>query len=297
MSGVTQFEGVPPWLQKNWDIRAAGNFVGGGTGTGFLLVASLAGFKLGLVWPLALIGLAFVGAGLLCVWLEIGRPWRAINVFFHPQTSWMTREAMVSMPLFAIGLAAAWFNSPSLLLAAAVVGLGFLYCQGRILKASRGIPAWREETIVPLIMATGLAEGAGLFLALASLMPGALPAWTMPLFILVLAARFLLWRTYVARLARGGAPKKASAALRKAHPLIFWGGHVVPTVLLALALALPPAVAPVLAVVAGLMGLAGGWYMKIVIILRAAFNQGFAVSFAPTRGAGTPAGGAAPGWD
>lgn len=297
MSGATQFQGVTPWLQRNWDIRAAGNFMCGGTGTGFLLIASLAAFKWGLAWPLALIGLAFVGAGLLCVWLEIGRPWRALNVFLHPQTSWMTREAIVSMPLFATGLAAAWFDSPALLFAAALIGLGFLYCQARILKAARGIPAWREGIVLPLIMATGIAEGAGLFLALAALMPGALPFWATPLFILALAARFLVWRMYVARLGRGGAPKKALAALRQANPLIFWGGHVAPTVLLGLASAMPSTTAAGLAVAAGLMGLAGGWYMKIVIILRAAFTQGFAVAFAPARGGGVPGGGAAPGWE
>ena len=42
---------------------------------------------------------AFIGAGLTCVWLEIGRPLRAINVFFHPQTSWMTREGIVAVPI------------------------------------------------------------------------------------------------------------------------------------------------------------------------------------------------------
>jgi hypothetical protein len=45
--------------------------------------------------------------------------------------------------------------------------LAFVYCQARILQAATGIPAWREPLIVPLIVATGLAEGAGLWMLLA----------------------------------------------------------------------------------------------------------------------------------
>ena len=52
-------------------------------------------------------GLALVGLGLFCVWLEIGRPLRALHVFFNPRTSWMTREAFVATLLFPAGLAAA----------------------------------------------------------------------------------------------------------------------------------------------------------------------------------------------
>lgn len=297
MSSATQFRGVAPSAQNNWDIRAAGNFIGGGTGTGFLALAALAAFGWGLTWPLALIGLAFVGAGLFCVWLEIGRPWRALNVFLHPHTSWMTREATVAMPLFGLGLLAAWFNNPWLLLAAAAVGMGFLYCQSRMLEASKGIPAWREGMIVPLIFTTGLTEGAGLFLALAALTPAGLPLWAKPVFVMLLAARFLSWRIYSTRLARGGAPKKAVAAVRAAHPLIFWGGHVVPTLLLAVTPVMPATLATAAVATTGLLALAAGWYTKIVIILRAAYTQGFAIPHSPSRGAGTPGRGAAPGWE
>ena len=91
------------------------------------------------------------------MWAEIGRPLRALHVFFNPQTSWMTREGMVAMLLMPVGLASAvlW---PQLAPAAAVLALGFIYCQGRILHMAKGIPAWREPRVVPLIVATGLAE-------------------------------------------------------------------------------------------------------------------------------------------
>ena len=80
-----------PWHQTNWDLRAAGNFVFGGTGTGLIVFSGIAHvFGAAHLIP-GLVGLGFVGLGLLCVWAEIGRPLRAINVYLHPQTSWMTR--------------------------------------------------------------------------------------------------------------------------------------------------------------------------------------------------------------
>ena len=70
---------ITPWHQTNWDWRAAGNFIGGGTGTGLLFFATLASGSVDAYRIQALLALAFIGAGLTCVWLEIGRPLRAIN--------------------------------------------------------------------------------------------------------------------------------------------------------------------------------------------------------------------------
>ncbi len=100
--------GPNPWHQQSWDARAAGNFMGGGAGSGLhrLRGARAAGRR----W-LLLAGAALVGLGLLSVFLEIGRPLRAMNVVRHPARSWMTREAMVAPLLFA-AVAAAWFAGP-----------------------------------------------------------------------------------------------------------------------------------------------------------------------------------------
>jgi phenylacetyl-CoA:acceptor oxidoreductase subunit 2 len=37
-------------------------------------------------------------------------------------------------------------------------------------------------------------------------------------------------------------------------------------------------------VIAGLLALATGWYLKFVLVTRAAYNQGFALPQLPTRG-------------
>ena len=158
--------GPKPWLQAHWDLRAAANFILGGTGTGLLLAAALAAPP-AWRWPLAA-GMALIAAGLGAVWLEIGRKLRAINVLFNARTSWMTREAYVAVVVFALGLAGACARAracsrrPS-----ALAALGFVYCQGRILFAAKGIPAWRTRGVVALVVATALAEGGGLFVAAA----------------------------------------------------------------------------------------------------------------------------------
>ena len=137
--------GPKPWLQAHWDLRAAGNFILGGTGTGLLAAMALAA-PAAWRWPLA-IGLVLIAAGLGAVWLEIGRKLRAINVLFNARTSWMTREAYVAVLVFGLGLAALALGRVPLAQAAALAALGFVYCQGRILFGAKGIPAWRARGV------------------------------------------------------------------------------------------------------------------------------------------------------
>jgi len=47
---------------------------------------------------------------------------------------------------------------------------------------------------------------------------------------------------------------------------------------------------------AGLVCAAAGWWLKYTIVVRAAFNQGFALPTTPVRGSGTTHTGARPGW-
>ncbi|HKB55298.1 MAG TPA: hypothetical protein VKD22_14975, partial [Ramlibacter sp.] len=75
--------GPNPWQQAHWDWRAAGNFMCGGAGSGLIVFTVLSGTA-GLAQVLLLLaGMGLVGLGLLCVWLEIGRPLRALNVFLN----------------------------------------------------------------------------------------------------------------------------------------------------------------------------------------------------------------------
>ena len=283
--------GVEPWLQEHWDMRAAGNFMAGGAGAGLFLFSALAvTLSDGSFLPLGAVALGLVGAGLFLVWLEIGRALRFLNVFRQPQRSWMTREAMVAVPFALIGLAALALGSASLGVIAAIIGLVFLYCQARILEQSKGIPAWRIQEIVPLIIATGLAEGGGLFVLL-----GGAAIWGGMAVLLFIGLRFLAWRAYRSALGRKGAPAGTFAALDKITLIFELGGHVLPAALIALALMIPSA-AGFLAALGGFAAFAGGWLFKFVLVTGAAYNQGYALDHMPARGAGASGPGIKPGW-
>ena len=149
--------GPNPWQQTSWDWRAAGNFIGGGAGSGLIVFSVLSGAQGTPLAALLLAGLALVSAGLVCVWLEIGRPLRALHVFINPRSSWMSREALVAPLLFALALGAI-MGLRSFAPLAALAAIGFVYCQGRLLQAAKGIPAWREPMLAALIVVTGLAS-------------------------------------------------------------------------------------------------------------------------------------------
>lgn len=287
-----------PWHQSNWDLRAAGNFVFGGAGTGLVIFAAL-GHAFGAAYAIpALGGLALVGLGLLCVWAEIGRPLRAMNVYRHAKTSWMTREAMVAPFLFASGLGAAWTGSETLIWIAAVLALGYLTCQAQMIRASKGIPAWRSPHVVPLVMLTGLCEGAGIAIMVitASADHGSLRSIEAFLFVLVVA-RGLAWYAYRASLHRQRAPKKALTALSKIEPLFAVLGNWAPLGLLGVALALSSTGAVLwLGMICSLAVVLSGWLFKVVLITRAAFNQGFALPRTAVRGAGSGGPATKPGW-
>lgn len=268
--------GPNPWQQRHWDWRAAANFMGGGLGSGLIVATTLAA---GPAW-LHGAGALLVAGGLAAVWWEIGRPWRALNVVLHPRRSWMSREALLAPPLLAAAAAAA-FQLPGAAVAAALLALAFVVCQGCILQAARGIPAWREPLVVPLIVATGLAEGAGLWLlATSAQVPASLLLWGW--LAAALLARLLLWTRWRGRIA--AAPRSLAAIDRSGHP--FKAATLLPlaiAVIVALA-PLPPAATGLLQLLAGGAAVAGGLWFKFTLVTRAAFNQGFALPHLPVRG-------------
>jgi phenylacetyl-CoA:acceptor oxidoreductase subunit 2 len=248
------------WLQKHWDARAAANFMLGGAGGGLMIAAAMAYPDSRAPVALALV---LVAAGLGAVWLEIGRKLRAVNVFFNPFTSWMTRESFAAVVFFALG--AASLRWQGLLPLAALAALAFVYCQGRILRASKGIPAWRAPQVTLLIVSTAAAEGAGLalFFTTAPLAVG----W----FGLALILRAFAWTRYRAAV-------RAPALEAPGKALVQLG------TIAALVLALAGGWLPASAQLAGLAALATGAWLKFALVTRAALNQGFALPRLPVRG-------------
>jgi phenylacetyl-CoA:acceptor oxidoreductase subunit 2 len=241
------------WLQRHWDARAAANFMLGGAGSG-LMVAAL--FVADPSVPV-IISLILIASGLTAVWLEIGRKLRALHVFFNPFTSWMTRESFAALLLFPPGVGALYL--PSMLPFAAAAAAAFLYCQARILRASKGIPAWRAPEVVPLIVLTGLAEGAGIALVFSS------NTSLLIVFSVAVIGRTIAWWRYRAAV--------RTSALEPAGKALVWIGTVA-----ALALVVVPPLA-------GLAALAAGAWLKFALVTRASFNQGFSLPHLPVRGA------------
>lgn len=275
--------------QTSWDWRAAGNFILGGAGGGLIVCAALAETA-GVVAPIRfLCGAVLVAAGLFCVWLEIGRPLRALNVFRQPRRSWMSREAIVATLLIPCAAAAA-LGVPGAAAAAALLAVAFVYCQARIVRAARGIPAWRLPEATTLVFTTGLAEGIGIVLATAPPHGGVTAALLLLAGVLSLV-RWGAWLAYRRALAASGAPRALAVLDRAALPLQ-WAGTLVPLALLALALAFALATGGALddALPAGALVLAGagmvatGAWLKFVLVTRAAFHQAHAIAVLPVRG-------------
>ncbi len=281
-----------PRQQTNWDARAAVNFICGGAGGGLLLATALASVHGEDLRPLVVLALALVGTGLAAVWFEIGRPWRALNVYRNAATSWMTREAMIAPLLFASGAAAVWFNRPAAFWIAGGLGLTYVYCQARMLYANKGIPAWRHPSCVAMVVATGVVEGVGLLCAAA-------PYWrgvTSFGFVLaaLLALRWLAWRTYRHSLRDAGSPVGTTKALNTIEGPLVWLGHALPAVLGVVA---GFGGFTVLAAIAGVLAAAAGAWFKYMLVCRAAFTQGFALPRTPSRGSGKAGPGVEPGWN
>lgn len=272
--------GPAPWHQTSWDVRAAGNFIGGGSGSGLIVFTALVGVTGTPRTMLLIAGMALVALGLASVALELGRPLRALNVFRNPGTSWMSREAIVGALLMAVTAAAVLV--PGSELVAAAVALAFMYCQARLLQAARGIPAWREPAVIAVLIATALAEGAGLF-ALTAPLHGALTVPVIAALAVLLVVRGGAFRIYRERIV-AAAPKGSRAIDAAARPLIV-GGTLAPLALIGLALIAPAGMVAPLAALAGLAATAAGWVLKFVIVTRAGFNRGFALAQLPVRGA------------
>lgn len=250
------------WLQRHWDERAAANFILGGAGSGLLLVGVFSSLKSdSFLWA----ALVLIAAGLSAVWLEIGRKLRAIHVFFNPFTSWMTRESFAAGAIFLLALAFLLTRKEFLLYGAAGAAAAFLWCQARILRAAKGIPAWRAPQVVPLVVFTGLAEGAGLCL----FFDGSVSVFAV--FALAVLARAIAWKRY------RGAVKGVS--LDAPGKELLRVGTVA-----ALALAIASGFLPLIAPLAGLAAILPGWWVKLALVTRASFNQGYSLPRLPVRG-------------
>jgi phenylacetyl-CoA:acceptor oxidoreductase subunit 2 len=112
---------------------------------------------------------------------------------------------------------------------------------------------------------------------------GAATVATVILFGALVVARCAVWVAYRRRLAGSAAPG-ARAALDAAGRVLMFVGTLLPLVLTAVAAFAGVFGLPIMALAGLLAALAGAW-VKLVIVTRAGFNQGFALAHLPVRGA------------
>ena len=229
--------------QTFWDVRAAMNFILGGMSSGLAVVAcvvwalgGMPGAALPWFFAAAAVGM---GVGLLFVFAEIGRRARFLYVLRRPQSSWMTRETYAVAVFYPAVAADLIWPSPALHAIVAAAAAAFLLCQGKILHAGKGIPAWRHPLVPWMLVASGFYEGTALAIlgsAVLSQAGGHDFAATALLGLLgaglVLAGvNAGLFRTYRRSAAKAGVGPLSRRDLDAIARRMWWLGHLAPAAL------------------------------------------------------------------
>lgn len=265
---------VFPQHQQNWKGPAVANFCLGGCGSAMLAWFALLQPEGGqwLFWA----GLGMMSSGLVAVAFELGRPLRGLRSLRHLGSSWMTREvwAAIMTIVFCLLVLA---NNQWALKVAGLSALIFLFCQAMILRAAQGVPAWRLNAVVGVIIVTGLGEGGALiFWGLGYLdQPNFFITLT---FVGLIVIRLLVFVYYGMLATESRLPANAAERLSAIRlPILIWG-HLFPAILVFV---------PIwwIQPLAFLLFIGVGWWSKYFLIRRIAFTQGFAIHKMPVRGA------------
>lgn len=260
---------LPPILQTLWGWPAVANFALGGLGAGLYVVAALAtGFgSSATLWVASWLGPLLVLAGFVAVATEAGRPFRGPRVLVRVRTSWMSRELWLG-GVFALGAAGTLaVDGRGLRVLAAVAAVAFALAQGQILRHARGVAAWAVPPMPAVFLTSALVSGAGLLLVLET-WTGHPPAPLIGTALVTLITHLCAWSVFVSW-SRDEAFVRGVRPLREGSSAVaIVGGYLVPSLLAALAIALPPLGRP-LAVLAGVLMVAGQVSMKTTLIRKA----------------------------
>ena len=262
---------------------------GAGYGLAALLGLGLAGEELIVAkvgYPLALV---LIGVGLLSSTLHLGNPKNAVNAFSQWRTSWLSREGVLAVATFiplTLSAAAALFLDRSigwLGLAVALLSLATVFCTGMIYANLRTIRLWNTWLTPAGYVGFALAGGAILLAALLAVFVHTSENVTKLTLIVLVGAWIIKWAWLKRRDGGYGASSAATATglghlgrvrlLERPHQtdnyltremgfrvarkhadllmkIAVLAGLIIPAVLLALALVLPPAPASLLMIIA-----------------------------------------------
>ncbi|WP_322496621.1 NrfD/PsrC family molybdoenzyme membrane anchor subunit [Chloroflexus sp.] len=282
-----------PW---HWPVAAY--LVTKGIGSGvFLVIAAAIGLGLApLAAPLLattlFVSLLFIGITTGLLVLDLDKPHMFLTILTRPQwRSWLTRGAFILIGF--TGVAGLWFLAEAgaafnLWPETAIAGLRPLFAWVGIPLAvmaaiytaflfaqAEGRDLWQSPLLPTHLLVQALMVGAGTLLLMAPLM--AMPAEFLTLLGWLFAGSLAL-DLFMLLLGEFGIPHASEVAARAAHDIShgryhrhFWQGaiglgHVVPIVLIALALLVPALAAPLLAV-AGLAAIAGLYAFEYAFVM------------------------------
>jgi DMSO reductase anchor subunit len=260
---------IPPQRQMLWGWPAVVNFVLGGLGAGWYAIALLAAGleRSPAVTVASWAAPALVLAGFAAVASEAGRPLRGLRVLTRVRTSWMSRElalggTFVLLVVLDLALRLWWCRAVAL-----VAALLLAVAQGFILRRARGVPAWDVPLMPTVFLLSALLSGGGAWLAMEALGGHPIGPWRLGALLALVVMGFAAWTRYLnwssdRVFVRAVAPLQE----RRAAAAIEQFGYAVPLVLGLLALAVPGAAVPLLAL-AGLSLIAGQVNAKTRLIL------------------------------
>lgn len=260
---------LPPVLQTLWGWPAVLNFALGGLGAGLYVGAALA-TRFGPSATLrvaAWLGPLLVLAGFVAVATEAGRPFRGPRVLARVRTSWMSRELWLGGTFALCAVATLATDGRGLRVLAAAAAVAFTLAQGQILRHARGVAAWAVPPMPAVFLTSALVSGAGLVLVLETWI-GRPAAPLLGTALVTLITHFCVWSVYVGW-SRDETFVRGVRSLREGSSAVaVVGGCLVPSLLAALAIALPPFGRP-LAALAGVLMVAGQASMKTTLIRKA----------------------------
>ncbi|HWC03586.1 MAG TPA: hypothetical protein VHF87_12580 [Methylomirabilota bacterium] len=261
---------LPPVAQTLWGWPAVMNFALGGLGAGLYVMAAVtAAFApspalrtAGWLGPLLVLG----GFGALAT--EAGRPFRGPRVLARVRTSWMSRELWLGGAFTLLAAGDALVEGTGLCVLAATAAAALAVAQGQILRHARGVAVWAVSPMPVVFLTSALVSGAGLLIGL--------EAWSgRPLDRLlgaglaVLIVHVGVWSVVVSW-SSDEAFRQGVRPLREGPSALATvvGGYALPSLLGALAIALPRS-APALAAAAAALMVAGQVALKSALILKA----------------------------
>jgi protein NrfD len=270
--------------QDSWGWKIAADVFLGGAGAG-LFVAS---FALGIVGVSSpgflryglLLGPILLLAGLVILFTELGRPTRMTRILANLRSSWMSVGGLIqvlfilcalgySLPMFAPFSWLPWGTGGLGALMGViglVTGVLVLLYHGFLFSSCKGIPLWNTPILQSLFLLIGCSTGLAVLFLIgygSGMEAPALQTIANIALVFLVGQGVTLWAFLTAP--SGKAYESSVAELRTPASLEITGflGLVVPAVLWA---AIPATGFTALGILAGLLVLAGGFYLRHLVI-------------------------------